>query len=708
MLRAAWWLFLRLLLSLRYRIRVPGTERLRGLRGPLLILPNHPAYNDPVLVLAALGPVLRPRLMFFEGSLPPLVRWAFVNLLGAVPVPELERASAEARVRTRQALDEAVAVLRRGENFVLWPAGHVWREGIERLRGARGAAQILQAVPEASVVLVRTRGLWGSRFSFAYGGKRPPLSGTLLRALLLWLTNLFFFLPRRKVDLTVEPVERARLPEPRREALNPWLEEWFNAPGPEAPTFVPYHFLFGPRTREFPPVAGLAGADLGQVTPKTKAAVAQLLSEQLGRPLTAEEQRPNTSLDRLGLDSLERMDLMLAVEQRFGFSGDQVPADVGQLWALAQGLAERAPPKPPPAAWFRPPSDAGPLVPLAETVAEAFVARALADPNDVAAADDLSGVLTYRRMLVGVLVLARRFAPLPGANVGLMLPASVACDVAFLALHLAGKLPVLLNWTTGPAHLAHAARLTDLRHVVTSRAFLDRVHVAIEGVEYVYLEDLRKGVGRVEQLRTLLTVRLFPGRVRRRVPRADPQRPAMVLFTSGSERAPKAVPLTHVNLMGEMRAGVAALGLTRGMALLAFLPAFHSFGIVVTSLLPILGGLRVVHHPDPTDGAGLARKAAAYRPTMLVGTPTFLNFILERARPGELASLRLVLVGAEKSPAALAERVGREQPELGVQVVDTLRPGDGRAATDYLYQAFIRVGVLGPLRNTFEMQALRA
>src|SRR5262249_41140147 len=156
------------------------------------------------------------------------------------------------------------------------------------------------------------------------------------------------------------------------------------------------------------------------------------------------------TLDQLGLDSLDRMELNLAVEQRFSFTGDQVPANVGELWALAQGLVERGPPKPAPPEWFRPPSDQGHLSILADTIAGAFVARALANLRDVAAADDLAGVMTYERLLVGARTLSRRLAALPAPNVGLMLPASVAGDVAFLALHLAGKLPVLLNWTTGP------------------------------------------------------------------------------------------------------------------------------------------------------------------------------------------------------------------------------------------------------------------
>src|SRR5207248_8207746 len=129
-------------------------------------------------------------------------------------------------------------------------------------------------------------------------------------------------------------------------------------------------------------------------------------------------------------------------------------------------------------------------------------------------------------------------------------------------LYLAGKLPVMLNWTTGPANLAHAAKLMKLTHVVTSKAFIDRTAIVVEGAEYIFLEDVRKEIGKFEQLRALLSVRLMPGSIRKRVPHPDPDQPAVVLFTSGSEKAPKAVPLTHRNIITNQRAGLAILGLT--------------------------------------------------------------------------------------------------------------------------------------------------
>jgi long-chain-fatty-acid--[acyl-carrier-protein] ligase len=664
-LRYLLWAITRLFASLRYRIRVRGMEQIRDLKGPVLVLPNHPALVDPLLVLNVIWPTLKPRPMVYEGNFKNPFMKLLMKLLNAVRVPYLEQASAKARSRAQEAVGVVIEGLRSGANHILWPAGHLQHDGVERLGGARALADILKEVPEVTVVLVRTRGLWGSTFSYAPTGAHPgSLVGRYAAGLGWLLANLLVFMPRRNVEITLERIDRDRLPELRREKLNPWFEAWYNAGGsPETPTYVPYHFAFGRRTFEFPKLNGLTEVDLGQLKPEIREAVTHIVADKLRRPLTEDEQRPETTFDQLGLDSLDRMELNLHVEQQFGFTSDQVPATLGQLCALAQGLVQKGgPPKPAPPTWFAPQTEDGLLEILGDTVAEAFVNRAQRNPREVAAADDMAGVLTYERLLVGALAMSRRFAALPSANVGLMLPASVACDTAFLGLHLAGKLPVILNWTTGPANLAHAARLMELTHVVTSRAFIDRTAIEIEGVEYVFLEELRKEMSKVELLLTLLTVRWLPGRVRKHVPRPPADQPTVVLFTSGSEKAPKAVPLTHKNILTNHRTGIPFLGLTRRDSILGFLPAFHSFGMSVTGLLPLLGGMRVVHHPDPTDASGLARKIGAYRPTMLVGTPTFVSYILERAEPEQLTSLRLIVVGAEKCPPSVRERCAQLAP----------------------------------------------
>jgi long-chain-fatty-acid--[acyl-carrier-protein] ligase len=682
------------LTRLRYRVEVDGLDRLRTFRGPALVLPNHPGHIDPVLVMTQVGAEipLRPLVVSFMYR-PPFLN-PLMRFLNAIEVPDMVAHSASARAQVEPLIRTVVDGIDRGEKFLIYPSGRVERNGLEQVGFTRAVPDILAQRPDTTLVLVRTVGVWGSMTTYAFTGKEPSLPEKFVKALGILAANLLFFTPRRRVKMTIELVDPKTLPGLTREKFNPFIEAWYNKGLSTEPTFVPYHFLFGPRTWDYPkPRMGL-DVPLEKITSATKQAVFEILEEKLKRPLTDDEKQPATPLENLGLDSLDRMDLAQTVEQRFGFRSDLIATNIGELGALAQGLiaADTGEPIKVPAAWTAPRTNPDEKFSVAApTILEAFARQALAHPNEAAAADDLSGVVTYARILTGARLMAKRFARLPGEAVGLMLPASVAADTAFLALLAAKKLPVLLNWTTGPVNLNHAAKVMGIRRVVTSQKFIDRVGIKIEGVEFVFLEDLRKDIGKVEALFTLLGARFFPGKVLAALAKAGPNDIAVVLFTSGSEKAPKAVPLTHRNLTTVVHAGASALGFKRGDILLGFLPPFHSFGIAGNIVLPLLGGLRVVHHADPTDAAGLVRKIAAYKPTLLLTTPTFFSYILNAARPGDLASLRIVITGAEKCPDALFARAKQMAPNTilsegyGITecspVVSVSRPGDLRPGT---------------------------
>lgn len=656
------------LLSLRYRVRVEGVEDVLKRPGPYLILPSHPAYSDPPNVIAKLWRIFRVRPMLLETNFQSPLLAPLAWLLRAIKVPETERASAEARLRAEGAVQEVIAALKAGDNVVLWPSGTLSRDGKDYLYAARTASDVLRAVPNATLVLVRTRGLWGSSLSWAYGFK-PKLIPSLFRGVRQLITNGIFFMPRRPVVMHMEAFVAQDRPEPTRDKINPWLESWYNADGGDTPTYVPYHFLFGPREFEFPPPFRPAEIDLSKVKPKTIEMVTHVVEDHLKRTLEPSENRAETRFAQLGLDSLEGMEIALQVEQLSGFSSDVVPTSLGQLWALAEGLLDSGPPKPAPKAWFAPPSDTRPLQILGETISEAFVNRALLNPKDIAAADDLAGAVNYEKLFIGATAMAARFRALPGENLGLLMPASVAADLAFLAIHLAGKRPVALNWTTGPTNLEHAVQQMSLSKVITSKRFIDRTQIVVPGTEYVFLEEIRASMSTLELLRRRTIFRYMPAVARRialdGLPK-DPHQPAVVLFTSGSEKAPKSVPLTHSNIIADMRGAVPPQELTRADSVLGFLPMFHSFGLTIAGLFPILAGAKVVHHTDPTDASSLARKAAAYRPTIMIGTPTFVGFILNRCKPGDLDSLRLIVVGAEKCPDEIFERAKRLAPNATV------------------------------------------
>ena len=195
-----------------------------------------------------------------------------------------------------------------------------------------------------------------------------------------------------------------------------------------------------------------------------------------------------------------------------------------------------------------------------DTIPAAFVEYALARPKDIVVADDLAGLLTGERLLVGVLTLSRRLRDIAGANIGVLLPASAACDMVLLALHLAGKAAGCVELDDRPGQprprgaIVGTLPCRDLPGVCRPSGRQGRGdQLPVPGGRSSPPSASSSCCGRS------CAVRWLPGSVRRLVPAVSPDRPAVVLFTSGSEKAPKAVPLTHANLLNN-QSGLAVLG----------------------------------------------------------------------------------------------------------------------------------------------------
>src|SRR5476649_1254558 len=303
------------LTRLRYRVRIEGLDRLRNLRGPVLVLPNHPGHIDPVLVMTQLGAEipLRPLVVSFMYRPPYLL--PLMKFINALEVPDLVQHSHSAREQIEPLINTVIAGLDRGGKFLIYPAGKIERNGLEQVGSTRAVPDILTRRPDTTVVLVRTVGVWGSMTTFAPSGKEPSLPEKFVKALGILAANLIFFIPRRRIKMTIEIVDPKTLPGFSREKLNPWLEAWYNRGLSTEPVYVPYHFWFGPRTFDYPrPKSGL-DMPLEKITPATRQAVFDLVEEKLKRPLTDDEKNPATLLEKLGFDSLDRMDLAQTMEQ---------------------------------------------------------------------------------------------------------------------------------------------------------------------------------------------------------------------------------------------------------------------------------------------------------------------------------------------------------------------------------------------------------
>jgi acyl-[acyl-carrier-protein]-phospholipid O-acyltransferase / long-chain-fatty-acid--[acyl-carrier-protein] ligase len=281
------------------------------------------------------------------------------------------------------------------------------------------------------------------------------------------------------------------------------------------------------------------------------------------------------------------------------------------------------------------------------------------DPGAVAVYDGMDGSeLRAGNLLAASLALASVLrAQCPEARVAVVLPPGKGATVANLAVVLAGKVPVNLNFTAGKAALTAACRIAGVRSVLTAGAFMARLPDFPWPKHRLLLEQLLPAIKTRAVLWRLACAFLPSDWIASlaKVPARGDRAEAVLLFTSGSAGDPKGVVLTHRNLLGNVSQFSAMLGLRRGDAILACLPVFHSFGSTVNLWFPLIEGLRMVTYPSPLDIPKNAELVERQHVKLLCSTPTFLRGYLRKATPEQLASVELLITGAEKLPADLAD-----------------------------------------------------
>jgi acyl-[acyl-carrier-protein]-phospholipid O-acyltransferase / long-chain-fatty-acid--[acyl-carrier-protein] ligase len=275
--------------------------------------------------------------------------------------------------------------------------------------------------------------------------------------------------------------------------------------------------------------------------------------------------------------------------------------------------------------------------------------------------------LGYDRLIAGSFALGEKIAALsqPGERVGILLPNAASAALAFFALHATGRVPALLNFSTGTAGMTAAARAATIRTIVTSRAFLAAAKLEpaaerlSEHARLVYLEEIAAGMSGPDKLKAWAKTRLarFWG------PRAvSPDDPAVVLFTSGSEGTPKGVVLSHANILANRHQMGALIDFNPTDTVFNALPIFHSFGLTGGLLLPLLAGVKTFLYPSPLHYRIVPQLAYDSNATILFGTDTFLAGYARAAHAYDFYSLRYVFAGAERvreeTRRAWADRFG--------------------------------------------------
>lgn len=681
---------LSLLFMLRYRVKVEGLDKLNkdtlSRPGGVLFLPNHSAvFIDPAMVSVSIWGKFPLRPMVVEYFYYTPILHTLFEFIRAVPIPDFDRSSNSLKKkRSEEVVCTVIDALKHGDNFLVYPAGRTKSTAHEIIGGASAIHRIMQDAPETNVVLVRSKGLWGSSFSRIKKGTPPPLYPTLFENFKHLLKNFIFFMPKRDVTIVFEPAPADFPRNGTRMEINRWLENWYNKPDGlttqqgaypgDSPVLVSYsrwkdEFLeLEDRSKED------TDYDINTISPDVKAKViAEVARVTKTDPSTI---RPDMAFDSdLGLDSLDVAELAAYVHHMFGIKRVNVIdlSSVGRMMAIADkkiickdvdaGSIEIDKAK-----WskFNPGERLMPAE--GKTVPEAFLNNCAKRKNLTACADERTGVLTYKELKLRAILLAEYIRHLPGQYIGILLPSSAASYITVLATQLAGKTPLMVNWTVGPRHLEAVKNLSKVEVVLSSWAFLDRLeNVDLDGIDdcLIMLEDVRRKLSLSDKIRAYLrSLRSTKSILKAfKMDNASEDDIAVLLFTSGTESLPKGVPLSHRNVLTNERGLFELIPFYGEDILLGMLPPFHSFGFSITGIMSLLAGLRIFYFPDPTDGPKMAALAKEWGITVLCGAPTFLKGIFKAGTPDCFTDLRICGTGAEKAPPelfSLVKDLGKE------------------------------------------------
>ncbi len=659
------------LLALRYRIRIEGLDKIQkqGKTG-ILFLPNHPALIDPVIVVAKLYSRFKIRPIGHADQVNRFFIGWVARKINTLILPSLAKEGAAGANAVKETIESAVLALKNGDNLLMYPSGALYRSKYEKIGTNSGVEQILRAIPDLQIVLIRSTGLWGSRFSWGYNGSVPLVGQVMSLAVKVLLSSGIFFLPKRQVTLDVYQPEQFPRHGSRRD-MNLYLEEYYNRKVSPA-LYVPYSLWDKEPVHELPePKMHRVISDTSVVPKATRELVSNYIIERTGMTSFADS---SSLAGDLGLDSLAVSDIAIWIEQEFGHPQTDIESlqTVGDLMLAACGQAvwaSEAKLRPVNESWFKAVPDFVKFDNMSQmTICQAFLEQAHRNPDKVVLADDKSGIKSYRDIILGIMVLSPLIRKMKGDYIGIMLPASAAAPVIYMAVVFAGKIPVMVNWTSGSKNLGVLMDNLEVSTILTSGLLVEKLKgqgVQLDSISerLMALEKLGSQIGILPKI----WAKFKSAFCWRELYHVKPAETAVVLFTSGSENVPKAVPLTHKNIMSNIDSLLDYFKFSTGDIMLGMLPPFHSFGLTGLVVVPLVVGVRAVYWPNPNEGGMLARMTEAYKATFLLGTPTFLNGIIRAAGPGALVSIKSVVTGAEKCPSHVYDALERVCPQAVVQ-----------------------------------------
>jgi len=653
------------LLKLRYKLEFKGADVIDPNK-PTLILPNHQAVVDPMLLVTKLAKQVVAVPVMTESYYDIPVLHYFFKKWKVVRVADLKAGSRDTGVLDSISTS-VIGALKNGQTVLLYPSGQITGQSYEKIFNKKSAYHILKELPDnTSVVGLRITGLWGSIWSRAWTGDSPFFGRTVLRVIWYVLANLVFFVPRRKVtmefkELTDELKEKAQS---SVTDFNEHLEAFYNQGGGDKLNFMKHYFYGRKPRRELPPVVkgsvddvGNAGGKYRSVDPKVYKKIREILESKMEDSTAEISITANLHLD-LGMDSITLVDVYSEISEHFAVKSQPNIEDlksVGDLCLMAMNKLSVASDLKPSLLYQHKIKPEMLKVDDSKNILENYIKLMKTAPAHPFAYDSIMGSTNRKQFLMKSIAVSRLIKKtVKEERVGVMLPALQSSTLLVASCYLAGKVPVMLNWTVGKQVLMHCVQSAGVEVVLTATNFYNKIKDLLPEELLPKLVHFDKKLPELTLSDKLSS--LFLANMPSLIPVPKLSETAVVLFTSGSENAPKAVELSHKNIIADIAGILEHIKLKNELIILGFLPPFHSFGFTILEILPMVAGLKAAYTPNPTDTAEIVKILRHTKSSLMVGTPTFLKNIMNIASAHDLDSLELVVSGAESMPEKLLEQ----------------------------------------------------
>lgn len=305
---------------------------------------------------------------------------------------------------------------------------------------------------------------------------------------------------------------------------------------------------------------------------------------------------------------------------------------------------------------------------------------------------------TYSKMLIASFILKEYIGKLKSRYIGILLPTGVGAMLTILGTMMKGKIPVMINYATGAIENCRYAReKCQFKTIITSRKLLEKLNV--QPIDHmIFVEDILAGVGLVDKLKAAaLSMLPFPV-LKDMVHHGDISEISVILFTSGSEKEPRAVQLSHRNILHNVNAFPTMIDINENDVFASILPMFHVFGLTVDFWLPALIGASMVTYPNPLDYKTVCQYVRDYKVTFIAATPAFFYGYLQKSEPGDFASVKIAIAGADKLPDKVYEGF---QKKHGITLLEGYGTTETSPVIATTYPGSHKVGSIGrPIPNT--------